>query len=253
MMKKLAFATFLLVLLLSTMVGIKSVLAAVPGVIPGNEFNYDVKGIWTSTDPNATISASFLEINMTEWYRITINEVSGPDVKINTTWRFTNGTEVLGTGNVNVETGIYYPLQGFWAIYAANLNAGDSVRPTGPDRSTVNETVVRDYGPGGTRETNRLNQIFQDTDAGYTEFRTTYFDQQTGMLVDLHSQLVYADPAVTLTFVWEIKDTNAWTVPEFPVFLILPLFMIAIVLAALVYKKKHAHNAKTLTSHIMRN
>jgi hypothetical protein len=191
----------------------------VPGVKAGDVFIYDVKGFWSSNDPNATLPEAFLQLNMTEWYQITVTGVSDAEVSINTTWRFNNGTELKGTGNVNVETGINYPTQGFWAIYAANLRAGDQVRPNGPDRSTINETITREYGAGSTRETNRVSLVLQYYDADdptfsttWTEYINTHFDRQTGMLVEFRDISVYSKPQMTLTILWKIKDSNVWAV-----------------------------------------
>lgn len=213
----LVFTILILAVIIFTYLGTQSVV--VPGVAAGDVFTYEVKGLWESDDPNATISDSLLQLNMTEWYRVTVTGVSGAEVSINTTWRFNNGTEVEGTGTVDVETGIKYPTEGFWAIYATNLMAGDYVRPIGADRSTINETTTREYGAGGTRETNRISLVLEYYDANdptysttWTEYMNTHFDRQTGMLVELHDANVYTNPQVTLTILWTIKDTNVWTI-----------------------------------------
>lgn len=202
-----------------TYLGSQSGLVAVSGVNAGDEFTYDIKGFWSSPDPDAAPSESFLEFNLTEWYKVTVTGVSGAEVSINTTWRFNNGTELEGTGTVNVETGITYPTRGFWAIYAANLRADDYVRPIGPDRSTINETTTRDYGAGGTRETNLISLVLEYYDADdptysttWTEYINTHFDRQTGMLVELRDTNVYTNPQMTLTLLWTIRDTNVWTI-----------------------------------------
>jgi hypothetical protein len=191
---------------------------AVPGLKAGDVFIYDVMGFWSSDDPNATLPEAFLQLNMTEWYQITVTEVSGAEVSISTTWRFTNETELTGTGTVNVETGIHYPTEGFWAIYASNLKENDQLRPLGPDRSTINETVTRDYGDG-TRETNRLSLVLEYYDADdptgsttWTEYSNIHFDRQTGMLVELRDISVYTNPQQTLTILWKLKESNVWTV-----------------------------------------
>jgi len=155
---------------------------------------------------------------MTDWYRITVTNVSDAQVSINTAWHFSNGTELDGDGYVNLETGINYPSQGFWAIYAANLRAGDLVRPNGIDRSTINETITKDYG-SGTRETNHLSLVLQYYDANdptgtktWTEYMSTYFDRQTGMLVQFSDISMYTNPTMTLTVTWTLRDTNVWAV-----------------------------------------
>ena len=214
----LVFIILILALIIFTNLGTQSAQVAVPGVTEGNVFTYDVMGIVvSSSDSNATVPEQFLELNMTEWYKVTITKVSGPEVSISTVQRFKNGTEVSGTSTVNVDTGISSPVRGFWAIYAANLREQSRVRPNGPDRSTVNDTIPRDYGAGGTRETNLLTLITQYYDADdptitYTEYGNTYFDKQTGMLVELRYISVYNDPKITLTLLWKIRSTNVWDI-----------------------------------------
>ncbi len=189
------------------------------GVKEGDEFVYDIKGVWSSNDPNATVPEAFPQLNMTEWYKVTVTGVSDSEVSINTTWRFTNGTELTGPGTVDVRTGIYYPTEGFWAIYAANLRENDRLRPIGPDRSTINGTATRDYGVGGVRETNRVSLVLQYYDADdptysttLTEYMNVHFDRQTGMLVELQDMSVYTNPQLTLQVIWKIKYSNVWTV-----------------------------------------
>jgi len=213
----LLFTIIILAIIVFTNLGLQSPQVVVPGVTEGDVFTYDIMGLWSSNDPNATVPEQFLQLNMTEWYRVTITEVSGVEVKISTTWRFKNETELAGTGTVNVETGI--SSGGFWAIYAANLRANDRVRPNGPDRSTVNETITRDYGASGTRETNRLilTTLYYDVDdptlsTTYTEYASTYFDRQTGILVELRNLSVYNKPQMALTVLWKIRGTNVWVV-----------------------------------------
>jgi len=199
--------------------GLQSTQGAVPGVKEGDEFIYDIRGSWSSNDADVIMPEAFSQLNMTEWYKITVIEVSGPEVSIEAIWRFTNGTEFKGTGTVNVETGIYNPTEGFWAIYGANLKANDRTRPLGPDRATVNETITSNYGAGGTRETNRVSLIREYVDADdptlstfWTEYININFDRKTGILVELLDMSVYNNPQQTLTIVWKIKESNVWAI-----------------------------------------
>ncbi|MBN1245798.1 hypothetical protein JXA31_09425 [Candidatus Bathyarchaeota archaeon] len=190
---------------------------ATPGVNVGDEFVYDIRGFWSATDSSTQMPEAFSQLNMTELYKITVTEVSDPEVSIEAIWRFKNGTEYKGTGTVNVETGIYNPTEGFWAIYGANLKANDRIRPLGPDRAIVNETVTSNYGAGGTRETNRISLIREYYDADdptstKTEYININFDRKTGMLVDLLDRSVYSSPQQTLTITWKLRDTNVWTI-----------------------------------------
>src|SRR4030042_4056228 len=184
------------------------------GVKVGDVFTYELEGLWEPNDPNATISDTILQLNMTEWYRVTITNVSDPEILIHTVWRFKNGTEIEGEGKVDIETGI--SSGGFYAIYAANLKAGESTHPMGFDQVTINSTVIREY-PGGTRETNRLILAAQfynvnDPTRLYNDYRTIQFDKQTGMMVEFRNQNIYNNPKMTETILWHLRDSNVWTV-----------------------------------------
>jgi hypothetical protein len=246
MIKKLSIVTILLVLLCFTIVGRAWAQTRVPGVVQGNVFTYDVTSFWSSSDQSATIPENLLDINKTEFYRVTITEVSGAEITTQNTWHFTNGTETSTIGTVNVEAG--GSSGGFWAIVAANLRANDLVHPYGQDAITVNETIIRAY-PGGERETNHFTVNYQGDDETYgyyTEEGDCYFDRKTGMLVELYDKASFVSANIESAVLWKIKDSNVWVVPEFPSVLILPLFMIATLLAAIVYKKKRASSTQRL-------
>jgi len=186
----------------------------VAGVKAGDTFTYELEGLWQSNDPNATISDTILRLNMTEWYRIIITNVSNPEISLHMVWRFKNGTEIETDGKANIETGIYSG--GFWAIYAANLDPGQLTHPKGPDRETINDTITRQY-PDGTRETNRLiltTQFYNINDPSriYTNYRTVQFDKKTGILVEFHDQNLYNTPEMTEIISWRLRDSNVWTV-----------------------------------------
>lgn len=186
----------------------------VAGVKKGDTFTYELEGLWESDDPNATISDAILQLNMTEWYRVTITNVSDPEILMHTLWRFKNGTEIEGEGKMDIETG--FSSGGFWAIYAANLDVGELTHPKGPDQVTINSTVTLEY-PGGSRKTNRLllaAQFYNVNDPSriYSDFRTVQFDKQTGILVEFRNQNIYNSPEMTETILWKLTDSNVWTV-----------------------------------------
>ena len=202
-----------------TQLGSQAAQDAVPGVNVGDTFTYDIRGYYSSNDPNATIPENFPQINMTEWFRIVVKEVSGSEVTINTTWRFSNETELNGINTIDVETGINNPIDGFWAIYASNLRANDRTRPNGPDQSTINATSPKEYSSGVTRETNTLSlvQNYYDADdptygTTLTEYMQADFDKQTGMLVQLSDISDYTNPGMRLALLWTLMDTNVWAV-----------------------------------------
>jgi hypothetical protein len=245
MFKKIVAATLLLALLCPIMVEttLAQLPTVTPGVTKGNTFTYDVKGLWSSNDPNVTITDQIRQLNMTDYFQVEITDVSGSEVSMNTMWRFTNGTELNGNTKIDISTGIYSGNSSFWAIFPGNLNAGDRIHPIGPDQVTVNGSQTTSYG-SNQRETNRIviTGEFASNDNSnrtYNDYMNVQFDKQTGMLVALNDQQVYTNPEYTATIIWKITDSNVWTVPEFPVAIIaLPLFMIVTLLALIAFKKR---------------
>jgi hypothetical protein len=188
---------------------------AVPGVAVGNVFTYSIKGYAALTAENASIPESFSELNMTEWYRITITNVTGPEVQFNTTWRFTNGTEIENIGNVNVFTGADNKI--FWAIYPANLTLNEYVSPGGSDGAIVNQTETRTYKSGdrGTNVMTLQNQFVDTSDPALRtvdDYLYVHFDRATGMLVELKDMRLYSDPEVILTTEQVLISSNVWAV-----------------------------------------
>jgi hypothetical protein len=190
----------------------------VSGLKAGNVFKFSIKGFSEVNDENASASipARFLELNMTEWYTVTVTSVSGPDVTFNTTWHFINGTENQNIGKVNVLTGVNNGI--LWAIYPKNLGLNDLVRPEGTDGAIVNQTESRNY-PSGNRETNimTMQQGFVDADdptlsRSYDDYLYVHFDKAAGMLVELRDMKIYSDPQVILTLEWQLLDSNVWAV-----------------------------------------
>ena len=190
--------------------------ADVSGLKAGNVFTYSIKGFSEVSDENASASipAGYSDLNMTEWYRIVITSVSGPEVSFNTTWRFINGTEIENIGNVNILTG--EDNQIFWAIYPKNLKLNDLVSPEGSDGAIVNQTETRNY-KSGERETNIMTLQTQfagtsDPTRIYDDYLYVHFDKATGMLVELRNIQLYNDPQVILTIDWELRDSNVWAI-----------------------------------------
>jgi hypothetical protein len=182
------------------------------GVKAGDTFTYSMTGTAELGEEDITIPENFLEINMTDYYKVTITEVDGPIVSFNTTLKFTNGTQFDRTGQVNIETGANS--EEFWAIYAANLTTGDPSRPEVADSTTINATETRTY-LDGDRETNFLRaegEFYDTTDLTYSTYYYDYtyvhFDSQTGMLVELKNIKIYSDPQIIYTVQWNLIDSN---------------------------------------------
>jgi hypothetical protein len=244
---------FLTAILCTALVG--AAFAQKPGVSVGNGFVYRLRSSWASNDPNAVMPNGLADINMTDYYKVTVTAVSGANVSIHTQWHHRNGTDVETDGSVSTETTTYQG--GFWAIIASNLNEEDRVHPNfNQDQSSINETVMWDYG-GYKRETNHLDLefVYEESDipgSTYTEHVSTYFDKQTGALIQLEDTHTYHNPDMAFAVTWELVSQNAWTGPEenqaLPLPPIIAIAIVALVtislLAALLYRKKQSDRRK---------
>jgi hypothetical protein len=188
------------------------------GVQVGDTFTYSIKGVADLTSVGATPTAGFEQYNQTEYYKVVITGINGTSVSMDTTWHFNNGTDVKQSQTIDVSNGAKTDDKGFWALYAANLNRGDLLRPKGFDGYTVNNTYSAPY-TGGNRMRCYwfINGQFQDmTDpTGSTlmyDYLYMYFDQSTGMMVAMQDYRYYNNPERTETLIWTLANSTVWQV-----------------------------------------
>ena len=241
MSKKIVSLTLFSMILLSAMV-VTSVVAQprVVGVNVGDWFKYRaITANWSSDDPNATFP--LLEWNVTEWMLMSVEDVSGTNITFQSTWHLTNGTEVTQRGDVDIDTG-----DGNMTLSAisADLNVNDTIYSSlGHSTMKINETTVRTY-PDSTRDTNHLNTTMEYNVTGFYQYLSMnwYWDKSSGIFVEMaHEAISQAGRyTTTISVLIRITESNIWVVPEFPAFLVLPLFIISTLLAVIVYRRKHS-------------
>jgi len=232
--------TLFFTILLSTMV-MTSVVAQsrIVGVNVGDWFKYgEVSGSWSSDDPNAIFPS--LEFNYTDWMLISVEDISGTNITFQSTWHFTNGTEKIETGHIDIDTG-----EGNMTLSAisANLSPNDPIYSS-PGYSTqkINGTIIRTY-PDGVRDTNYMNITTEINQTGLYQYisMTWYWDKSSGMFVemaqDVESQI--ENYTTSWSLLLRITESNVWVIPEFPSVIILPIFVTATLIVAIIYRKKH--------------
>jgi hypothetical protein len=208
------------------------------GVSAGNVYDYHVSSYWTSSDSYASIPSDLSDVNKTQHVEVRISSLDGTTINTFTATYFLNGTAVPTRGNVSLTTGEGY--YGFMGIIGANLNVGDTIHPSGSDGLTILDSATRNY-ESGSRQTNHVQIVNVNETAGYTATRDLYFDKATGMLVEQIDQTVTTSPVSTSRVTWKLDSTlnvEGWVVPEFPVTMMLPVFLLAGAFVAIAYKKK---------------
>lgn len=245
-MRKAFFTSFTIPCLLFTvfLLGLSLSVDATPeqrtiGVNLGDSFLYNVSYLWESNDPSPQliwpykVARLMLEVNT---ITNTIFSVESKRIGWDSLLGFKNGTSQTMEGNyLNVETGANSPnaiLLPFGCI-STNSSEGDLVY-TGVDYR-INETVIRTY-LDEERYTNHLYVNKQQKN--FT--MDAYWDYATGVLVEFSVHQFNESGGYTTqqSLSYQLVDTNLWVVPEFSSFLILSLFMIATLLAALIHRKK---------------
>jgi hypothetical protein len=220
-----------------TFVGAAKGQTITPGVFGGANFDYHVSSYWSSTDSYANIPVDLLDINKTSHVEVRIGSVNTTNVETTSLYYYQNGTAYLLRGNVNLNTGLSYG--DFVAIIGANLNAGEKIHPGGDDGITIKEAVTRTY-ESGNRATNHISTSVRNDTAGFTATRDQYFDKETGILVEEVTRTDMDSPASTTIVTWKIDSTNleGWVIPEFPVLIAVPIFMIAVAFTVVAFRKK---------------
>src|SRR4030042_4590947 len=77
-----------------------------PGVSVGDTFTYGNGSFnWYSDDPEATPPDEWKDLNQTEWFLVSVENVVGTNVTGSFLSHFCNGTETTEGGGLDVDTG----------------------------------------------------------------------------------------------------------------------------------------------------
>jgi hypothetical protein len=184
------------------------------GVKTGDIFTYKMTGTADVPTADVPIPENFMDINNVEYYRIEITNVDFPIVSYIETTQFKNGTSLTYTGAINVKNGINTGEGGFWGIFVAGLKKNSLSRPEITDGLAIEDTETRTY-LDGDRKTNWFHAettLYDVDDETLSReclvYTYIYFDQQTGILVELKDLKMYNDPQIILTVEWKLIDSN---------------------------------------------
>jgi hypothetical protein len=188
------------------------------GVHVGDTFTFKLTGTSELTGAGAVDTPGFSVYNETDYYKITITGINGTNVSMDNTWRFLNGTEINTQQTLDIATGQKSDPNGFWALYPANLEKTDLLRPRGYDNTHVNNTDTVSYTSGDRpRCFWFINNEFQNINdpSGSTlmyDYRNIFFDKQTGMLLSLDDYQFYNTPEMQEKITWQLVSTSVWQI-----------------------------------------
>ena len=197
------------------------------GVSVGQWVKY---GDYVVTTPAGTVISP-------DWSMIEVIGVSGKEATLRITGAYKNGTAIPASNVVcNIESGMTGGFQRY--IIAANLNEGDRILNTAT-ADTINMTETRTI-LGASRSVNILN--FTGSFLGQNIKIAYIYDQASGMQIGMEMETTIIAQAVTYTNSYRIIDTNIFDcepIPEFPSWILLPLFVTTTLLIVILKKRGH--------------
>jgi len=197
------------------------------GVSVGQWVKY---GDYVVTTPAGTVISP-------DWSMIEVIGVSGKEATLRITGAYKNGTAIPASNVVcNIESGMTGGFQRY--IIAANLNEGDRILNTAT-ADTINMTETRTI-LGASRSVNILN--FTGSFPGQNIKIAYIYDQASGMQIGMEMETTIIAQAVTYTNSYRIIDTNIFDcepIPEFPSWILLPLFVTTTLLIVILKKRGH--------------
>jgi hypothetical protein len=231
--------TIIIILLLAT-ISTPIVLAqtVTVRVNPGDTFNYSYSNNWDSTDPAATVSTQYEELNTTQFIRITVITVSGSLINVDVTRHFNNGTEQTQNGNIDVNTQVLeIPYSAL--IIRADANPGEKIYPAG-GHATLSDTATRTYDVG---QIDTIRYISPDATGDNTQKTEIYYSRTNGVGVEYN----FVTQETSGSYVTTTRETlliKSWVIPEFPAAAVLLILLLAIPIVLIAYKKKALSNQK---------
>ncbi len=191
----------------------------VVGVHVGDTFTYELHGYSYLQGLGAVDTEGFSRYNDTDYYSVTITDVTGTTVSLDTVWALKNGTQYTDRQTIDLANGNKTnTTTGFWAIYASNLNIGQLTRPKGFDTVTVNATNVMDYAnssrPLNYMYTGGESKLMTDPSGSTLRYDSVnvYFDKKSGMLESMTWITDYNNPEMREIISWTLVNTSVWTV-----------------------------------------
>jgi hypothetical protein len=186
---------------------------------------------------NSTISP---DVNSTHQY-IEVLAVSGTNITFKDMIIAPNGSTISNRLVwTDVETG--NGTDSGWFV-GANLTAGDVIFPANPftPQLTLNDTIFRSY----LNETVEVNRwTLTNSTSSYFDFNMTQdadycWIRASGMAAEMYVNMTTQyQNGTSFSMAMDIVISGTGIVPEFPLFLILPLFMIATSIAVATHKRK---------------
>ena len=190
---------------------------------------------------NFFANGSFSTASLPDWAKIEVTEVSGKNITLHVTGKYTNGSDTpTGGMRVNVETGWtnstgMIAFGGLFSyVIAANLQQGDNItKPTTPLPYIlkINKTESRSYA-GASRNVDILNI----TVSSYNFI--VIWEQSSGMLMEMQIQYTIGSTTSTMSFSATDMGSGNWLMDNLIYIVIAAVVVVIIVVAAVIIMRR---------------
>ena len=243
--------TIIMIALCASLLSAANAQTYTSGVSVGDVFKYQYSFSSNINGSKQFVVPTFFDTLTTQaktidWIQMTITNVTGSTVEVQMVTQYKSGTQQTYNGTINVATG-----EGELAQFLIAANLGlNSPLSMGSDEK-INSTTTKTYS-SCYREVNienitseynvpqeELGKYFITVPLKQINSQIVTWDKQSGALVTMtyhmttKSTEVYADISLTLNII----ESNVFTVPEYPVVIIVLAVLIIPTIAAIKIRK----------------
>ena len=165
-----------------------------------------------------------------EWIKFLVTDISGTLVNGEATIKYNNGTEHTEAHSVDVYNDVNPIIREM--LISTHYSKGDDINNS--QHLDIDDIVTVTY-------LNEPREMFYSYFAAWSNVsgidEEYYWDKQTGILVEMTIHQKISGDSGTSTVELKLIESNISEIPEFPSWIILPLFLIGTI-AATVYKRK---------------
>jgi hypothetical protein len=231
MKTKLIRATIILFLIAMTVTGTVTAQNAIVGVNPGDRFDYNYSITWDSTNPGAQVPEADVDLNNTEFVRISIVNVTGTRINADFTRQYKNGTVIKKNGNIDVYSQIL-EIPYSVLIIRAFANTNEKIYPAG-GYPTLSETEFRTTSVGRIETIHFLSPTTSQLNYERTEI---FYDRTRGVGLEYNFEARETSGSYVTTTKVTLLLTS-WVIPEFSSIFPLSLALIGIASSVIAWKK----------------
>jgi hypothetical protein len=191
------------------------------GVKEGDNFTYSFKAIWRATDASKPVPQEFIDMNKTIAIHFNVTSVGSTMASVTSTRTTIDGSQPPSNGFIEVWSGRGVEAQLF--IIAANLTAGNEAYPNSDAASvaagaaaesfTITETITKTY-LGSLKTVNHYAARVTNATTGDYINRDAYYDQGTGVLMEMTIEHYFASVDEVDSEHWKITQFNSVVAPD---------------------------------------